>query len=73
MDLAALIKLLTSAGLIATMLAIGLKVHPAEVITAARQTRLVSLSLVANFLLVPAVTVGLLYLFNPSRWSQRDF
>jgi predicted Na+-dependent transporter len=52
-DLVTTTKLLTSIGLVATMLAIGLKVHLAEIFAAARQTRLVLLALVANFLLVP--------------------
>jgi BASS family bile acid:Na+ symporter len=64
-DILTVTKFLTSLGLVATMLAIGLKVHVSEIFAAARQIRLVVLALVANFLLVPAATVGLLYLFNP--------
>jgi BASS family bile acid:Na+ symporter len=63
-DAAAITKLLTSAGLIATMLAIGLKAQWADVLSSARQARLVVLALVANFLLVRAATMGLLWLFS---------
>jgi BASS family bile acid:Na+ symporter len=64
-DLVAVTKLLTSAGLIATMLAIGLRVRWGEVLMAAKQVQLVTLALIANFLLVPAATLGLLWLFDP--------
>jgi len=47
------------------MLAIGLAVHLSEIFAAARKTRLVVLALVANFVLVPVATVGLLYVFQP--------
>jgi BASS family bile acid:Na+ symporter len=68
-----LINPLTFVGLVATMLAIGLRVHLAEVIAVARQTRLVAWALVANFLLVPLVTVGLLYLFAPQPMIAAGF
>jgi BASS family bile acid:Na+ symporter len=64
-DLVTVTKLLTSLGLVTTMLAIGLQVRVSEIIAASRQIKLVVLALVANFLLVPAVTVGLLCLFQP--------
>ena len=66
-------KLLTSAGLIATMLAIGLKVRWSEVVSSARQTQLVVCGIVANFVLVPAATVGLLWLFNPDPMVAAGF
>lgn len=53
-DLATCLQLLTSLGLIATMLAIGLKVRWVKVLAAAKQARLVALALIANFLLVLA-------------------
>lgn len=73
MGLDNLINPLTFVGLVATMLAIGLRVHLAEVIAVARQTRLVAWALVANFLLVPLVTVGLLYLFAPQPMIAAGF
>ena len=48
----------------AVMLSMGLKVKVQEVAVAIRQPRLVLLGLVANFVLVPAATIGLLYLFH---------
>ena len=66
MDLALLVKLLTLVGLIAIMLSMGLKVTWEEVMASARRIRLVVLALVANFVLVPAVAIGLLYVFAPN-------
>jgi BASS family bile acid:Na+ symporter len=60
-DAATLIKLATVAALAAIMVSIGLKVSFQEVLASARDTRVVALSILANFVLVPIVTVGLLY------------
>jgi BASS family bile acid:Na+ symporter len=65
MDLALFVDWLTLVGLIAIMLAMGLRVTIAEVMASARQTRLILLALAANFILVPALTFGLLYIFDP--------
>jgi BASS family bile acid:Na+ symporter len=65
MDLATIVKLLTFVGLVAIMLAMGLKVRIDDVATSLKKPGPLALCLVANFVLVPAVTVGLLYLFNP--------
>jgi BASS family bile acid:Na+ symporter len=62
---ASVVNFLTLVGLIAIMLSMGLKVTFAEVTASARQPQRVVLGLAANFVLVPAVTIGLLYLFNP--------
>lgn len=56
-------KLLTLAGLVGVMLSMGMKVKVADVLASARQPLPVGLGLLANFVLVPAVTLGLLYLF----------
>src|SRR5262249_23173900 len=64
MDLASLVKLLTIAGLVAIMLSVGMQVKVEEVAAATRRPRLVALGLVANFLLVPAVTMGVRYVFD---------
>src|SRR4051794_6578885 len=49
------------------MLSTGMKVKFADVLASARKPISVGLGLLANFVLVPAVTLGLLYLFatNP--------
>jgi BASS family bile acid:Na+ symporter len=60
-----LVKLLTLIGLVAIMLAMGLRVKLDEVVASARRPWQVTLSLLANFVLVPALTTGLLYLFAP--------
>lgn len=64
MDLATFTKLLTFLALVITMFAIGLRVRWSEVVVAAKQVRLVARALTANFLMVPAVTAGLLWLFH---------
>src|SRR5262249_19456068 len=64
MDLASLVKLLTIAGLTAIMLSVGMQVKIEEVAAATRRRGVVGLGLGANFLLVPAVTIGTLYLFD---------
>jgi len=72
-DLVAVTRLLTSAGLVATMLAIGLRVHLSEIVASARQTRLVAFTLLSNFLLVPVATVSLLYVFKPEPMIAAGF
>lgn len=62
---AQLVNLLTIAGLIAMMLSMGCKVTIEEVTASIRRPRLVAAGLVANFVLVPAATIGLLYVFRP--------
>jgi len=64
MTLAALVNVLTVAGLVAVMLSMGLKVRFGEVVAAVRKPRLMVLGVVANFGLVPLATIGLLHLFN---------
>lgn len=66
MNLAHAVQLLTVAGLLAVMLSMGLAVQVREVAAAARRPRLVLLGIVANFVLVPAVTLALLRLFDAS-------
>ena len=62
------VNLLTIAGLVAIMLSMGFKVTFAEVAAPMRRPRLVVSGLLANFVLAPAATAALLYLFeaNPS-------
>jgi BASS family bile acid:Na+ symporter len=69
-DTAALIKLLNVASLMAIMLAMGMQVKFAAVLGSTRPLRRLVLCVLANYVLVPAVTVGLLYLFqaNPMVW-----
>jgi BASS family bile acid:Na+ symporter len=62
--IATLINLLNLAALMAIMGAMGLQVTIAEVTASARRLRLVLAGLAANFLLVPLVTIVLLYLFR---------
>jgi bile acid:Na+ symporter, BASS family len=73
MDLASLIKLLTLSGLILIMLAIGLKVTFEEVVTAVLKPRLAVLGVVANFVLVPTVIIGLLYVFDANPMVSAGF
>jgi BASS family bile acid:Na+ symporter len=61
MDTTVLIKVLNVVALVAIMLSIGMKVSSAQVMASARDVRLVASSIVANFVLVPLVTIVLLY------------
>ncbi len=65
MDPAVLTNRLIMAALVAAMASMGLKVSFAEVVASARHTRLVLSAVLANFVLVPLVTIGLLYVFGP--------
>lgn len=65
-DMATLINWLNIGAVIAIMLAIGLRARFAEVAASARLYRLVGLAVLANFGVVPLVTVGLLYAFDAS-------
>src|SRR5688572_6759468 len=60
-----LTKILTSAGLIAIMLSMGLKVSFSEVMASIQKPAFVFWGLVVNFVMVPAVTLGLLQWFDP--------
>lgn len=60
-----LTKLLTTVGLIAIMLSMGLKVTFAEVTASIRKPTFLILGLIVNFVMVPFVTLGLLQLFDP--------
>lgn len=73
MDTATLIKLLNVIALMAMMLSIGLKVTFAQVTASARHIRLVVLAIVANFVLVPLVTVGLLLGFQAPALASAGF
>jgi BASS family bile acid:Na+ symporter len=64
MNLASLANLLILIGLMAIMLSMGLKVTFEEVGASIRKPRLVVLGLVANYLLIPAVILGLLRAFD---------
>jgi bile acid:Na+ symporter, BASS family len=64
METATLIDVLNLAALMAIMGAMGLNVTFAEVIASTRRVRLMLLGLLANFVLVPLVTIVLLDLFQ---------
>jgi len=59
-----LIRLLILPGLVAMMLSMGLRSSPGEVLASLRDLRGAAAGLVANFVLVPAATMGLLYAFD---------
>jgi BASS family bile acid:Na+ symporter len=64
MNPAILVNVLTLAGLIAMMLSMGFQVTLEDVTASIKQPRLVLMGLMANFVLVPAATFGLLYWFR---------
>jgi BASS family bile acid:Na+ symporter len=59
-----LINLLVTITLIEMMVAIGLSVTFADLVGVARNWRLLTRAVLANYVCVPAATVGLLFLFN---------
>jgi BASS family bile acid:Na+ symporter len=63
-DTARWISWLNLTALVAIMLSMGLQVNIQAVLASARPARRVALGLLANYLLVPAVTLGLLYVFQ---------
>lgn len=63
---AGFVNALVSFTLVAMMVATGLGVHLAELATAVQNWRLALKAAAANYLWVPAVTLGLLLLFQPS-------
>jgi len=73
MDTAILIKLLNVTALVAIMLSIGMKVNYQQIKASARHIRLVASGIVANFVLVPLVTVGLLYCFQAPLFVSMGF
>jgi len=66
MTAATLINLIVPITLIEMMIAIGLGVSFAELADVARNWRLASKAALANYVCVPAATVGLLLLFHPA-------
>src|SRR5260370_37602844 len=65
MPLASIANLLILLGLIAVMLSMGLAVKFEDVLASARKPRLVVSGLLANFLLIPVCTIGLLRVYDP--------
>jgi BASS family bile acid:Na+ symporter len=65
MSLDQLVNLLVTITLVEMMVALGLGVTFAELAGVVRNWRLVARAALANYICVPAVTVGLLFLFNP--------
>ena len=59
-----LVSVLTRAGLVAMMLSMGFRSSPGEVLASIRDLRGTTAGLAANFVLVPAATMGLLYAFD---------
>ena len=64
MNSAAVVALLNVTALVTIMLAMGMQVKFEAVTASVRPLHRVSLGLIANYALVPAVTVGLLLLFK---------
>jgi BASS family bile acid:Na+ symporter len=58
------IRLLNVTALVALMLSMGMQVTIAELLATTRRPRLVALGVIANYALIPAVTVALILLFH---------
>ncbi|MGO9599050.1 MAG: bile acid:sodium symporter family protein [Isosphaeraceae bacterium] len=66
MKTSTIITLLNVTALVAIMLSMGMKVTFESLLSSARHWRLLVLGIIANYVIVPAVTVGLLLLFQTS-------
>ena len=66
MKTSTIISLLNMTALVAIMLSMGMKVTFESLLSSARHWHLLVLGLIANYVIVPAVTVGLLLLFQTS-------
>ena len=64
MNASKLIAILNATALVTIMLSMGLRVTGVELLASARPARRLVLGLIANFVLLPAVTVGLLHVFQ---------
>ena len=73
MDAQKLIGLINVTALVTIMLSMGLQVTFATVVASARPVGRVALGLVANYVLVPAMTLGLLRLFQPTAMVAAGF
>jgi BASS family bile acid:Na+ symporter len=68
-----LTQVLNIALLVAMMVGIGLKTEIGQILVTLRQPSLVIRSVVANFVLVPLITAGLLYLFRAEAMAAAGF
>jgi bile acid:Na+ symporter, BASS family len=68
-----LINLLNIAALVLMMIYMGLSVSLGEIVASAKRGRLVALGLLANFVIVPIVIVGLLILFHAGPLPSAGF
>jgi BASS family bile acid:Na+ symporter len=73
LNTARLISLLNVTALVMIMLSMGLQVKLADVLASARSPRLLVLGVFANYMLMPAVTLGLLYVFGTDPMVSAGF
>ncbi|WP_406696177.1 bile acid:sodium symporter [Singulisphaera sp. Ch08] len=73
MNTQSLISLLNVTALVTMMLSMGLQVSFEDLLASARPTRLLVMGLLANYVFVPAVTVGLLNLFRADPMVSAGF
>jgi bile acid:Na+ symporter, BASS family len=72
-DTSKLISLLNVTALVAIMLSMGLQVKVEEVVASARPASRLVLGLVANYIIVPGITIGLLYAFQADAMVSMGF
>jgi BASS family bile acid:Na+ symporter len=73
MNAPSLVTLLNATALVTMMLSMGLRVSPEELLASARPARRLVLGLLANYVLVPAVTLGLLHVFRANPMVSAGF
>ena len=73
MDTSSLITLLNVTALVTIMLSMGLQVNIQDVLASASLARLLLLGLLANYVMIPIVTLGLLYVFQANPMVSAGF
>jgi BASS family bile acid:Na+ symporter len=68
-----LINILVTVTLMEMMLAVGLSVRPADLVSVAKNARVMGQAMLANYLCVPAATLGLLFLFHAQPMVSAGF
>lgn len=65
MDFLTIVKFMAALSLISLMFWMGMKAKFVDVLASAKNLKLIGLGVLANFILVPILTLGLLHIFSP--------
>ncbi len=65
MDFLTIVKVMAALSLVSLMFWMGMKAKFVDVLASAKNLKLIGLGVLANFILVPILTLGLLHIFSP--------